>query len=205
MAVRKKKKKRRRRQRVYMARFMVVLFLLIILGAAAFLIYKGFAFIKDKASGEKLTVTTITVNKNGSIDETIIEDFDEGVYDEAELTSMINEEISRYGSAVEFKGLSTGSGKAELVLSFEDDDACAGFNKTVFYADSIESLKARGVQLPGEAALAGGTQAVVVSESLDVRVPKKIKYVSPGATVTSKNEKTATVVVQDGSNAVIVY
>ena len=198
------RKKRRRRQQVILARVIVVLVLLLILGALGFLAFRLVGRIAQSAGPKEVSVTTVTVNKDGSIDETLVEDFDESLYDENGLMSMINEELSRYGKSVKFVGLETESGKARLSLSFDNDVSLSSFNGTVFYADTIDSLKERGVELPGEALLAGGDRAVVLSESMDVLVPKKIKYASGNVTLDEK-KKSASVSVSDGANAVIVY
>ncbi len=204
MAKKGSKKKRKRRQKVYLARFIFALFLITVLGLLGFLGYKLVGKIAEKSGPKEVLVTTLTVNKNGSIDEVLVEDFDESLYDENQLLSMINEELSRYGNAVKFEGLEVESGKARLTISYEDDKAYSGFNGTVFYADTIDNVKSLGVQLPGEALLAGGDHVVVMSESMDINVPKKIKYSSPGITV-SDRQKSASVTVADGANAVIVY
>ncbi len=198
------KKKRRRRQKVFLARFLVVVILVALVVGMVFLGYRLIKRITDSAGPKEVSVTTVTINKNGSIDETLVEDFDESVYDEEGLKSMINEELSRYGKAVKFVELETESGKAKLSLEFENDTTLSSFNGTVFYADTIESLKIRGIQLPGEALMAGGEHAVVVSETMDVNVPKKIKYSSQNAVVDKKG-KCASVSITDGANAVIVY
>jgi len=198
------RKKRRRRQQVILARTIVVLVLLAILGALGFLIFRLVGRIAQSAGPKEVSVTTVTVNKDGSIDETLVEDFDESLYDENGLMSMINEELSRYGKSVKFVDLETDSGKARLSLSFENDTALSNFNGTVFYADTIDSLKERGVVLPGDALMAGGDRAVVLSESMDVVLPRKVKYASSNVTVDGK-KKSASATVADGTNAVIVY
>ena len=187
-----------------LARTIVVLVLLAILGALGFLIFRLVGRIAQSAGPKEVSVTTVTVNKDGSIDETLVEDFDESLYDENGLMSMINEELSRYGKSVKFVDLETDSGKARLSLSFENDTALSNFNGTVFYADTIDSLKERGVVLPGDALMAGGDRAVVLSESMDVVLPRKVKYASSNVTVDGK-KKSASATVTDGTNAVIVY
>ena len=185
-----------------------MLVLLALIGAAAFLCYKGLNFFASNKGGgnsKDVDVTTVTINKDGSISEVMVDDFDESIYDEEQLISMVNEEISRYGKSAAFDGLEVADGKVKLSLSFETDEVCSGFNDTVFFSDTMENLKSRGVQLPGEALMAGGDKAVVVSESMDVKVPKKIKYASPGAVISDKDSKKVSVTIAEGENAVIVY
>ncbi len=204
MAKKGSKKKRKRRQQVYLVRFIFALFVILILGAAGYFVHRLIVKISENAGPKEVQITTLTVKKDGSIDEILVEDFDESVYDETQLMNMINEEISRYGRSVKFQGLDIESGVARLTLTFENDDTCASFNGTTFYADTVDALKQNGVELPGEALLAGGSHAVVSSGDMDIIVPKKIKYATPGVTLSGK-DKTASARLGEDAVCVIVY
>ena len=78
-------------------------------------------------------------------------------------------------------------------------------NGITLYADSIDDLKKKGVNFPGEALTSDGKNAIILSSSVDVIVPKKIRYSSPGAAVDPEDDRHASVSVENGKNALIIY
>ena len=201
---RKKKRKRRNRAKVYIARF---IFGLCVLGILVFLFwgaYKVYAIITDGMS-KNYEVTTVTVARNGSIKETIIEEFNPGFYDEASLKADVESKISASGGKVEYEGLDFSNGVATLKLEYETDDDMAAFNDEIFYADTIDNLVSQGVSFDSAAIKTGGTHAVIVSEPLDIRCPKKILYTGGAVTIDEDNEKLAHCTTEDGSIAFVIY
>ncbi len=171
------------------------------------LVVGGVSLARKISSSSEVDIETSTLifKKNGQVTQVIVEDFDQSQYDEAGLRSMIDEEISRFGSSVKMTGLEIEGGKAKLTLEYDDVQVCANFNGITLYADTMDNLKSKGVNFPGDALLSDGKNAVILSYPVDVIVPKKIKYASPGAAIDPDNDKCASINVEDGKNALIVY
>ncbi|MBO4375187.1 MAG: hypothetical protein J5829_08795 [Lachnospiraceae bacterium] len=198
------KKRKKRRQKVLIARFVFAMLVVSILGL---IVVGGFSIVKKLSEGKDrdIEVSTLVFEKSGKVKQVIVEDFDPSLYDEAGLRSMIDEEISRFGKAVDVESLDVTDGKAKLTLVYDDVQVCANFNGITLYADTIESLKKRGVNFPEEALSAEGKNAVIISYPVNVIVPKKIRYTSPGATVDPSDDRCATVTSENGKNALIIY
>ncbi|MCR5650523.1 MAG: hypothetical protein K6F86_05020 [Lachnospiraceae bacterium] len=198
------KKRKRRRQKVLIARFIFAMFVVLIMGL---LVVGGFSMVKkfSESKDRDIEVSTLIFEKNGGIKQVIVEDFDPSLYDEAGLRAMIEEELSRFGKAIDMDSLEVEDGKAKLTLLYDDVQVCANFNGISLYADTIDDLKKKGVNFPGDALLAEGKNAVILSASTDVIVPKKIRYSSPGVTVDQDDERHASVIVESGKNALIIY
>lgn len=198
------KKRKRRRQKVLIARFIFAMFVVTILGL---LVVGGFSIVKKLADSRDrdIEVSTLIFEKNGRVKQVIVEDFDPSLYDESGLRSMIDEEISRFGKSIDVESLDVSDGKAKLTLAYDDVQVCANFNGITLYADTIDDLKKKGVNFPGDALLSDGKNAIILSMPVDVMVPKKIRYSSPGAAVDPDDDRHATVSVESGKNALIIY
>ena len=198
------KKRKRRRQKVLVARFIFAMLVVSLLGL---LVVGGFSIFKKISEGKDrdIEVSTLVFEKSGRVKQVIVEDFDPALYDEAGLRSMIDEEISRFGKAVDLESLDIEDGKAKLTLVYDDAQVCANFNGITLYADTVDDLKKKGVNFPGDALLSDGKNAVILSYSVDVIVPRKIKYSSPTVTVDTADETHATVTAENGKNALIIY
>ncbi len=198
------KKRKRRRQKVLVARF---IFAMLVVSFLGLLVVGGFSIFKKISEGKDrdIEVSTLVFEKSGRVKQVIVEDFDPALYDEAGLRSMIDEEISRFGKAVDLESLNIEDGKAKLTLVYDDAQVCANFNGITLYADTVDDLKKKGVNFPGDALLSDGKNAVILSYSVDVIVPKKIKYSSPTVTVDTSDETHATVTAENGKNALIIY
>ena len=196
-------KRKRRRIKAYLARFLFVLIILLMLGAAGIGIYKLTGYIS--LSAKEVSATTLYVHKNGSVEETIVEDFDETAYSTEKLQKMIDDETSAYGNGVKAGKLKFANGKAILKMKYSSCSDCAKFNDETFYAGKIDTLTEEGVNFSTDALSAGGRYAVVLNTSVDVAVPSKILYASGNVTVDPENEKKATVSADNGEMAYIVY
>lgn len=200
----RKRRRRKSRTSVIVARTIFCLVVLAVVGLVIYGGYRIYGAIAGRARSD-VDVTTVTVAKNGTIRETIVEEFNPGFYDEGSLKSDIEGKISAAGGKVESEGLEIADGVARLKLKYESDDEMAAFNDEVFYADTIDSLISQGVSFDSEAVKAGGTHAVIVSETMDIRVPKKIIYVDGAITIDSDDAKLAHCTVDDGDLAFLIY
>lgn len=201
---RRKKKRKKKYGRVILARVIFMLSVLAVIALVAAGIYKLYGLVTDNIKKEA-KVTTVTIARNGTISETIIEEFNPGFYDEESLRSDIDSRISASGGGVELLGLSFSGGEATLDLKYGSDDDMAAFNDEIFYADAIDDLMSQGVSFDSDAVKAGGSHAVIVSEPMDIRCPKKILYAGGQVTIDMDDQKLAHCTTEDGTIAFVIY
>lgn len=170
-------------------------------------------------------VTGVSVSKNGRITEVVRESFDASNYNEEELKSVIESEITDYNSShgdksVKKKMLEVRDGEAQMRLVYDSYQDYAGFNNVNFYVGDMNGAIQAGYAFEGSflpvndgkaaegsnvwgSSLMSGTnyKTVVISEALLVDVPGKICYVSDGVKVTGESEA----VTEDSSIAYILY
>ncbi len=200
----KRKRKRRSRNKVIAARLIfvtIILVLLVLLVVGAMKIVSAFS---DNITGND-EVSTVTVLRNGSIKQTIIEEFDTGEYDEESLEKEIEKRVEASDGGVESEGFELDDGVATLRLKYKSDDDMAKFNDEVFYADTIDELLSQGVTFDSEAIRAGGTHAVIVSEAMDIRCPRKIIYAGENVAIDEKDPKLAHCSAQEGEIGFVIY
>ena len=201
---RKKKRKRKNRNRVIAARLTFLISLVVLVALLFIGVTKIIASVSDNIVSDA-DVSTVAVQKNGSIKQTIIEEFDPGVYDEASLEAEIKERVEASDGGVEYEGFSLDDNVATLRLKFKTDEDLAAFHDQVFYADTIDSLLSQGVSFDSGAVKAGGSHAVIVSESMDVRCPRKILYTGGNVTVDEDDGKLAHCTAENGELAFVIY
>ena len=200
----KKKRKRKTRTTVFVARFLFVSIILLFLVLIGIGVHKIITVIGENTVSD-VDVTTVTVTKKGEIRQTIIEEFDPSVYDEESLKADVEQKIKNSGGKVETEGFEFSDGVATLKLKYEDDDAMAAFNDEVFYADTMDNLTSQGVSFESGAVKAGGSHAVIVSESMDIRCPKKILYTGGSVVIDENNPKLAHCTTEEGEIAFVIY
>ena len=203
-ANRRRKKKRKNRNKVIAARS---IFAAVIILAAVLLIFGGYKLygVISDALNDDVSVTTVTVTGRGAVKQTIVEQFDPGMYDEDSLRKDIETKVKDAGSEVSAEELDIEDGKAVLKMKYDSDDAMAAFNEEVFYADTIDALKKQGVTFDSAAEAAGGSHAVIVSETMDIRCPKKILYTDGDVSIDSENENLAHCTTEGGALALVIY
>jgi hypothetical protein len=201
---RRKKKRRKNRNKVIAARITFLLVLILTVGLLVFGGYKLYSLLAD-AINDDVSVTTVTVSNRGVIRQTIVEEFNTGTYDEESLKKDIDTKVSEAGGEVSAEELEVEDGRAVLKMKYDSDDAMSAFNEEVFYADTIDALKKQGVTFDSAAEAAGGSHAVIVSEAMDIRCPKKILYADGEISIDSKDEKLAHCTTQEGNLALLIY
>ena len=211
----KKRKKRRKRIRAWAARvifFILSISLVILIVYAAKNIIGGIAAAADK----DVDATTITVEKSGAVDEVLVEPFDEAVYNKDDLEKMVRDSVQAYGNDMSFEEMVLEDGNVKVSFHFKKAETLSAYHGIVFNAGSIDHLKGLGVTLPQEALQSGGKNAVVmsglmdmsdprISEVIEVRVPKKIRYASGGALQDPDDARKAVVNAPSSGMAVIIY
>ena len=157
-------------------------------------------------------VSGVSVSKNGRITEVVRESFDASYYNEEELQSQIESEISDYNSShddksVKKKSLKVENGEAQLRMVYDSYQDYAQFNHVGFYVGNIngaiqagyafegsflpvsDGKTAEGSSIWGSSLMSGKNyKTIVVNEALLVDVPGTICYVSEGVKVTGKSE-----------------
>ncbi len=200
----KNRRRKKKKGRVLFARLVFAIFILAAVAAIIFGVYKVAGIIME-GMNDDFTVSTVTVTKKGNLKQTIVEEFDRGVYDEASLKADVDEKVGASNGRVKSEGLEIEGGKAKLKLTYESDDDMAAFNDQVFYADTIEALLSQGISFDSAAINSGGKYAVIVSESMDVLCPKKIVYTDGAITIDKDNPKLAHCTVNEGDIAFLIY
>ncbi|MBQ7583348.1 MAG: hypothetical protein IJT24_01945 [Lachnospiraceae bacterium] len=200
----KRKRKRRSRNKVIAARLIFVTILLVLFSLIVIGLMRLVSAISDNIGSDD-DVSTVSVLRNGEIKQTIIEEFDPGTYDEASLKKEVEEKAEASNGGVEAEGFSLDDGTVTLKLKYATDDDMAAFNDEVFYADTIDNLLSQGVTFDSEAIKAGGTHAVIVSEAMDIRCPKKILYTGGDVTIDEDDAKLAHCSVHDGDLGFVIY
>lgn len=213
--VNKRKKRRKKRLKAWAARF---IFSILVIALIVLMVYAGkkvFGMLAS-AGNKDVDVTTITIAGGGAVDEVLVEPFDEAVYNGDELDKMVRESVQAYGSDMSFDEMKMEDGNVKLFFHFKKAETLSAYHGVVFNAGTIDHLQSLGVSLPQEAVASGGKNAVVlsglmdisdprISEVIEVRVPKKIRYASGGAVQDPEDKKKAAVNAASAGMAVIIY
>lgn len=168
------------------------------------------ALLLTACGGAKQDITedTIMIGKDGTVSGVIIEAFDKDYYDEAELSRMINEEISAYnqdGQLITLEKLEVSDDRTYVQLHYETAEDYKGFNEAELFAGTVTDALQAGYEFAslasvkeGEAGLdaaavadKGSMHVVIFEEPVSVRIPGQIAYVSKGVTLTGKKEAKA--------------
>jgi len=107
--------------------------------------------VKDElvASAAK---SSISVNKDGSISSTIVEDFVESYYDVEGLKTMIETSINAYkaentDAQIKLKSCKAKDGVANVEIEFGNYQAYAGFNQEDFFVGTVKDANMAGYDL----------------------------------------------------------
>ncbi|MCM1184776.1 MAG: hypothetical protein NC337_15520 [Roseburia sp.] len=105
---------------------------------------------KSKTKDEM--VTSVSVNKDGSIESRIVEEFEASYYDVSALRTMIEEAAAEYtnetaSAEVSLEGCEVVDGKVNVEIKYNDYNAYAGFNGETFFAGTIQEAYQAGFDL----------------------------------------------------------
>ncbi len=221
---RQSKRQKARRAKAYAARILAVILALAALVAVVFLCIKLFTVIGDvlpfgnedaeAVEEDSNAHNAIVLNKDGSLTETCVEDFDTAEYDSDALNEMINSTISDYngkdGDKITLKSLDIKDGIARAVIWYSSADDYASYNEKVFKTGKVSELDITGVTLADDKNMVLTKDAlkkvkghyVMLNDDTVIALPKDIQYVSRNVTKTGK--KTAEV-KKAGIDSVIIY
>ena len=225
-AVRQSKRQKARRRKAYIARFIILVLAIAAVAGVAFLAVKLFGTLKDRLpelpAGEEQAEEAedtsssyiIAINKDGSLTETSVEDFDTGEYDAEELKKMVNDTISDYNGSgeekISLRSLDIKDGMARAVIYYASDKDYAAYNEKTFVIGDVSDLDITGVTLADDNNTVLTKDAmpkvkgsyVLLNDDTTVVVPKEVQYVSRNVKKTGK--KTAEV-KKAGIDSVIIF
>lgn len=153
--------------------------------------------------------TTVSVDKNGKVVGSIVEDFDRDYYVEDELKEMIASDIEKYNASsgdehVELDTVSVSDGVARTTLTYKNWESYAGFNDVTFFEGTVadaynagysfddiilKSATEDGVTLDKSGILEEGSMHIIITdENINVKTFKNIAYISNNVTLVNKKE-----------------
>ncbi len=210
-----KKRKRRKKAKVLFAR---LIFGILLLALAALLIFAGRkVFMLIRSGQEEAPMTTrVSVQKDGSVNEILVEPFDETIYSKEDLEKTVKDSVSAYGGDMSFEKTETENGVVRLYFTFKNPETFSSFHGVVFNAGTADKLRSKGVVIPDEALQNGGKQVVLLSDLMDftdpkisdkieIVLPQKLRYSSGPVTKDPDNTKKAIVDSASGGTAILVY
>lgn len=173
---------------------------------------------KESAAEE----TFVKFEKDGAVVSTIIEDFDETLYNVEDLKTMVLSEAASYNSVSGEKSISVDKleakdGRVTVTMTFAGAEKYADFNEKVLFCGTISeayaagcdfditlnSAKQDGGQIGKEEILAmNDYQIIILEEPITVVTPSKIIYASSNVEILSG--KRAKVTDTDKSAAYLI-
>ena len=149
--------------------------------------------------------TSVKIEKDGTVVNTIIEEFDESLYNVDALKSMVLSEAAAFNSSSEGNSISVdkleaADGKVTVVMTFSGASDYSEFNeKILFYGTVLEGYEAGldlnislisaqkdGGEIGKEEILQmGESNLIVLEEPVNVITPSKIMYASENVVVLS--------------------
>lgn len=106
--------------------------------------------VKDEVAA---TTSSISIEKDGTISNTIVEDFFESYYDEDGLKAMIKSSITKYNAEnapnvnIKLKSCTVKDGVVNVLMEYGDYQTYAGFNNEDFFAGTIKDANMAGYDL----------------------------------------------------------
>lgn len=166
------------------------------------------ALVLTGCGGEKTPgMDTVSIQKDGSIRQTIVGQFEKHYYDVDELSSMAREKAERYSEGAQeivCESVEDQDGKIVIQMVYQSGEDYTRFNNREFFCGTVAEACAQGYSFDGmvtkdgsgiakeEITSAGDNQVVIVQtkpgEELDVNVYRRILYVSGDITRSGKTD-----------------
>lgn len=162
-----------------------------------------------KFKGEDVNESTIFVNRDGSIESVIIEDFPEDKYSADELNSMLRDSVLVYNGNrdlgdVKIISCDVINGVAKVLLNYNSGSDYADFNNRDFYFGTVSAALDAGYAKTATLKNAHGTNTItgnsiydmatyhmlVFDESVNVKTYASILYYSSNLTIIDENTVT---------------
>ena len=141
-------------------------------------------------------VSTMTIDKNGAVQSYIVEDFTASYYDVEELRNSVLEDISYVNeqheqTAIELTKYEVVEGGWKAIIEYQNADVYEDFNEETLYVGLWDEALDEGYDVTAEMEN-DNYRILIFSEPVDVKVTKKIVYVSDGLQKTSSKKVTVT-------------
>lgn len=168
-------------------------------------------FVTGCGKASAIDTTTIAIEKDGSIIQTVIEEFPMDYYDVDELKSMNQSEVDEYNQnvskeAVKIKNTESDGNTVKVVMEYKNADAYYDLNGSPIYFGTVEQAQKAGYDLnvtlnsmkddssitKNELMEMGDRHIVILNENVNLKTFGTILYASEGVTCES-NKKLATV------------
>lgn len=176
----------------------------------------------NQQNPDKIGATTMYVDKEGKVYETVVEDFSMPQYDEEELSLTIAEEISAYNSkngvdTIALEHFKVENGIVKTQLTYETASDYEAFNQEAFFNGTISEALAAGYSMdvilqnpsnPDETIdlyqiLTMQDKKVMITDiPARLRVPSKILYVSEDVKIIDEYEVDA---FENTDATIIIY
>lgn len=190
--------------------------------AIALIISMIFFSACNQQNPDKIGATTLFVDKDGSVTETIVEDFSMPQYDTEELSLTIAEEVAAYNSeygadTVALKHFDVENGIVKAQLEYRTASDYEAFNNEAFFNGTISEALAAGYTLdvilqnsanPDETIdlyqilTMQDKKVLITGIPSRLRVPSKILYVSEDVTIIDEYEVDA---FENADATIIIY
>ena len=154
----------------------------------------------------KAKITTIVVNRSGSVVNAIVEDFSKSYYDVNELKNTVASEINDYNSAkgedlIKLRKLAQDDNRVRVIMTFHTAEDFADFNQETFFYGTVGSAKEGGIEIPESLCDADGKTVqlsavkdsekrhmIVTADKAQIVTPYPIEYVSAGVKLISETQ-----------------
>lgn len=166
----------------------------------------------------KCTDTTILIHKDGSVDQVIVETFDESYYDEEELKNFINTQVEFYnnqneGHKIKASSLKEKRKNMKIKLEYDSLESYSAFNSVT--ADTFGVEKASEIQIIPDTFVSVSDSKTVDSSEIVGNSQYKILYINDACNIQMEGEmkyysgavvlNNTTLQTTSGEPAVIVY
>lgn len=195
-------------------------FVLCTILAFTFILLAGCTRKDIKLKTDNVDVNTVVINKDGTVQAATVEEFNKEYYSLDELSNFITKQIDKYNNsvgsetAITIDSLEEDGKDVVLILTYQNLDTYADFNKVEAVAMGVDELQGQDLELPDvfvkeddgayvkqDVALKNGKYKVVmIKDNVDLMVEGTIKYYANCVLVNSYTIQTAP---EDAS--VIVY
>lgn len=163
--------------------------------AFTFILMVGCKSKNIKLKTNDIGVNTVVIKKDGTVKAATVEDFNKDYYSLDELNNFITKEINKFKSsvgsevAITIDSLEMNGEDAVLILTYQDLDTYAAFNKVEAVTMGVDALQGKNLELPDvyvkedgayvnkdEALNNGKYKIVMIKDNVDLMVEGTIKY-----------------------------
>ena len=185
----------------------------------------GAVIVSLCACGQKAVTeeTSVKLEKDGTVVNTIVEEFDETLYNVDDLKSMVLSEVASFNSVSGEKSISVDKLEAKdvkvtVAMTFAGAENYVDFNEKVLFFGTVSEAYAKGYslditmnstkkdggQIEKEEILAMNDYGIVITEEpIAIMTPSKIVYASSNVEVLSSKSAKATNTEQSAAYLII--